>query len=216
MAMKIVGLTGGIASGKSTVARMFAALGATIRSADEDARAVLANGSPLLRAVLDAFPEAATPNGGLDRARLGARIFADPDARKHLEELLHPAIIARMNAAITQARAAGPGVLVYETPLLYEANLGRLFDTVVALVASEETRRERLQAREQAAGRAPLSSSALDDRLTAQLSSEEKARRADFVLRTDGSLAETEAQVRVFWREQIEGRLDEAGSIAVV
>jgi dephospho-CoA kinase len=87
---------------------------------------------------------------------------------------------------------------------------------VVALVASEETRRERLQAREQAAGRAPLSSSALDDRLTAQLSSEEKARRADFVLRTDGSLAETEAQVRVFWRERIEGGLDEAGNIAVV
>ncbi len=198
--MKIVGLTGGIASGKSTVARMFAALGAATRSADEDARAVLADDSFLLSAVIAAFPDAATESGGLDRARLGARIFADVDARARLEALLHPAIIARMRAAIAQARAAGPGVLVYETPLLYEANLKEMFDVIVALVASAETRRARLQERERAAGRAPLSSSALDERLSAQLSSEEKARRADFVLYTDGSLAETEAQVRALYR----------------
>lgn len=209
--MNIVGLTGGIASGKSTVARMFAALGAITCSADEDARAVLANISPLLGAVLAAFPEAVAQDGGLDRARLGARIFADPDARKRLEGLLHPAIITRMSAAIADARAAdGPGVLVYETPLLFEANLENLFDVVVAVLATPQAQRERLQARERAAGRAPLSASGLADRLTAQLSSEEKACRANYVLRTDGSLAETEAQVRALWQRLDRGHSSQA------
>ena len=209
--MKIIGLTGGIASGKSTVAQMFAALGAITRSADEDARAVLANDLSLLRAVLVAFPEAASENGGLDRARLGARIFADAPARRRLEALLHPAIIARMGTAITNARtAAEPGVLVYETPLLYEANLEPLFDEVVVVIATPEAQRARLQARARAAGRAPLSDSDLAGRLAAQLSSGEKARRADHVLRTDGSLAETEAQVRALWQRLDRGHSSQA------
>lgn len=215
--MKIVGLTGGIASGKSTVARMFAALGALTRSADEDARAVLADGSPLLSAVLAAFPETATASGGLDRAQLGVRIFADPDARKRLEGLLHPAIIARMSAAIADARAATePSLLVYETPLLFEANLESLFDVVVAVFAAPWAQHERLQAREVAAGRAPLSTSGLADRLAAQFSSEEKARRADHVFRTDVPLSETEAQVHAFWREHLMAGGNKPGNPAVV
>ena len=197
--MKIIGLTGGIASGKSTVSRMFRGRGAVTCSADEDARAVLTDGSPTLVNVLAAFPEARAADGTLDRAKLAERIFADPAARARLEALLHPAIIARMPEAIDAARSIGAGVLAYETPLLYEARLEPLFDAVIAVLATPELQRERLQARERAAGRDPLTEDELSARLGAQTPPEEKARRADFVVRTDGSLAETEAQVRDVW-----------------
>ncbi len=202
--MLIVGVTGGIAAGKSTVTRMLGALGAQTRSADADARTVLEEGSPTLAAVLDAFPEARTAEGGLDRARLAARIFADREARARLEAVMHPAIIGRMREAITAARTggaggAGPGVLVYETPLLYEAGLEPLFDAVIAVLATPALQSERLQARERAAGRDPLSPDEISARLLAQMPPEEKARRADFVVRTDVGLGETEAQVRHTW-----------------
>ncbi len=163
---------------------------------------MLADGSPTLAAVLDAFPQARAEDGGLDRARLAAHIFADAAARTKLEAIMHPAIIARMQKAIADARAdAGSGVLVYETPLLYEARLENLFDTVIAVLATPELQRERLQARERRGGRDPLSEEELSARLSAQMPSEEKARRADFVIHTTGSLAETEAQVQRVWEE---------------
>jgi dephospho-CoA kinase len=198
--VKIIGLTGGIASGKSTVAKMLAALGATVLSADEDARAVLAPDAPLLAAVFAAFPEVRRADGTLDRAALAARIFADPDAREHLESLTHPAIIARMRGAVAAARAdSRPGILVYETPLLYEADLESLFDAVVVVYCPPEVQAERLQAREAAAGRPPLTPEQIADRLAAQLSAEEKARRADYVVRSDVSVEETRAQVERLW-----------------
>ena len=197
--MIIVGVTGGIAGGKSAVTGMLGALGAQTRSADDDARIVLADGSPLLADVFAVFPEVRAADGSLDRARLAGRIFADPVSRAHLEAILHPAIIARMTEAITAGRGAGPGVLAYETPLLYEARLEPLFDRVIAVLATPALQRERLQARERAAGRDPLTEDELSARLGAQIPPEEKARRADFVIRTDGSLAETEAEVRRIW-----------------
>lgn len=197
--MQILGVTGGIASGKSTVTRMLADLGAETRSADLDARAALADGSPILSAVLSAFPSARAADGTLDRAALAARIFADPSARARLEAITHPAIIARMRAAITEARAAGPGVLAYETPLLYEADLEPLFDTIVAVLATPELQAARLQDREAQAGRPPLPPEQIAARLSAQIPPEEKARRAHHIIRTDGTLAETEAQVRRLW-----------------
>ena len=200
--MRVVGVTGGIASGKSTVTAMFGALGALTRSADADARAVLADGSPVLAEVLRAFPEARAESGGVDRAALAAHIFADARARKRLEAIMHPAIIGRMREAIAAARAADTaGVLVYETPLLFEAGLEDLFDVVVAVFAPADVQAERLQAREQRAGRPPLSDDEITRRLQAQLSSEEKARRTDYVIRTDVPLSDTEAQVRRVWTE---------------
>jgi dephospho-CoA kinase len=102
-----------------------------------------------------------------------------------------------MREAIAAARAApaAPGLLVYETPLLYEAGLEDLFDTVVTVLASADLQARRLQEREAAAGRPPLSDAQISERFRAQLSSEEKARRADHVIRTDGSLSDTRAQV---------------------
>ena len=197
--MHIVGITGSIASGKSVVTRMLGELGARTLSADVDARAALADGSPTLASVLAAFPEARSPGGALDRAGLAARIYQDTDARQKLEAITHPAIIARMRRAISDARLAGPGVLVYETPLLYEAGLEGLFDTIIAVQATPGQQQERLQARETAAGRPALTKRELTERLQAQFSTEEKARRAHFVVPTSGSLEETRHAVETIW-----------------
>jgi dephospho-CoA kinase len=198
--MKVVAVTGGIAGGKSTVIRMLGELGATIHSADEDARAVLAPGSPTLAAVLEAFPEARAADGTIDRAALGARIFGDAEARTRLNALMHPAIRVRMREAIDAARASTiPGVLAYEVPLLYEGGLETWFDWVIAVLASPAHQAQRLQAREAAAGRMPLTPEAIAERLSAQMPPEEKARRADFVVRTDVPLEETRAQAARVW-----------------
>jgi dephospho-CoA kinase len=198
--MRIIGLTGGIASGKSAVAAMFAARGAQVLSADEDARAVLAPDSPLLTAVFTAFPDTRRADNTLDRAALAARIFADPSDRERLEALTHPAIIARMQAAIAGARAAEtPGVLVYETPLLYEADLESLFDAVVVVYCPPDVQAARLQAREAAADRPPLTPEQIADRLAAQLSADEKARRADYIIRSDVPMEKTRAEVERLW-----------------
>jgi len=199
--MQIVAITGGIASGKSTVTEMFRALGATVYSADTDARAVLAPDSPILSDVFTLFPEVRLTDGSLDRAALAARIFGAPEARKRLEAITHPEIIARMQATIDAARKAGsPGVLVYEVPLLYERDLAPLFDAVIAVLASPAQQAERLQAREARGGRPLLSVQAIQDRLAAQIAPEEKARRADYVVHTGGSLSTTEAEVTSVWR----------------
>jgi dephospho-CoA kinase len=198
--VKVIGLTGGIASGKSTVAAMFAELGARVASADADARAVVEPGSPTLAAVFAAFPGARRDDGTLDRAALGARIFADPEARRTLESITHPAIFERMQTEVARARAEdGAGLLVYEVPLLYEKNREGMFDAVVAVLALTEAQAERLQEREARAGRPPLSADAVAERLAAQMPPAEKARRADYVVRTDVGLEETRAQVQAVW-----------------
>jgi dephospho-CoA kinase len=198
--MKIIGITGGIASGKSTVTRMFEALGGISLSADLDARAVLSEGSPALAEVFTLFPEVRRPDGSLDRAALAARIFSDPSDKKRLESITHPAIISRMRAAIDAARASQEeSILFYEVPLLYERDLADLFDAVIAVLATPSLQAERLQARERAAGRPALSESDITNRLAAQMSPDEKARLADHVIRTDSPLSQTEEQVRQVW-----------------
>lgn len=199
--MKILGITGGIACGKSFVTRLLAEWGARTASADEDARAVVLPGSPTLEAVFVAFPETRSATGALDRAVLAARIFNDADSRARLESILHPAIFVHMQTAIEQARGAGDAPLfAYEVPLLFEKDRASMFDATLAVVCSPERQAERLQERERSAGRPALSLEQIAARLSAQLPNEEKARRADFVVRTDGTLAETEAQLRSVWR----------------
>ena len=199
--MKIAGVTGGIASGKSAVTRMFQEAGAQTLSADEDARAVLADGSATLAGVFAAFPSVWRSDGSLDRAALAALIFADSSARARLGEIMHPAIRARLKQSIEDARRAGPGLLLYEVPLLFENHLEGLFDATVAVLATPEIQAERLQAREREAGRPPLSAQAIADRLAAQLSGEEKSRRADYIIRTDTTLEETRGEVlRIYHR----------------
>lgn len=189
--MQTWAITGGIACGKSTVSKLFAECGATLASADDDARAVLAEGEPTRAAVLEAF-------GTVERSELAAKIFGDPDARKRLNSLMHPAIRQRMRAAIESAKAnPTPGLLLYEVPLLYEGGLETWFEGVVAVVANPQTQRERLSAR-------GLSDEAATQRLNSQLDPDEKARRADFVVRTDTTLQETHEAVAVVYRQILE------------
>lgn len=197
--MKVIGLTGGIACGKSTVSRILAELGAQTASADEDARAVLLPGEPTLALVRAEFPNAFRSDSTLDRAALGAQIFADPAARARLEAIMHPAIFERMQATCQAARQAGPGVLVYEVPLLFEKQREGMFDAVVAVVAPPPVQAMRLQERERLAGRPELTAEAIAERLAAQLPTDEKARRADFVIRSEVSMDEMRADVARVW-----------------
>ncbi len=204
--MKVAGLTGGIASGKSTVARMFQERGAVIASADADARTVLLPPSPTLDAVLVAFPDVRETVPGqpdrVNRAALAARIFADKEARTRLNAIMHPAIRVLMRQKIELAHAnLEPGLLVYEVPLLFEGSLESWFDATITVLASPALQAERLQERERLAQRPVLTSEQIAERLQAQLSPEEKARRATFVIRTDTNLDETERQVQTVWEE---------------
>jgi dephospho-CoA kinase len=141
-----VGLTGGIASGKSTVSRLFAAHGVPIIDSDELARDLLAPASPLLGAVFARFgADLERPDGSLDRAQLRERAFADPAARRDLEQLLHPAIAAR--AALLAREARGP-YQIHVVPLLVEADLADRYDRVLVVDCPESLQLSRLLARD--------------------------------------------------------------------
>lgn len=191
--MHVWAITGGIACGKSTVSRLFAEQGAQIASADDDARAVLTDGSGTREAVLAAF-------GTLDRAALGKRVFEDPEARKTLNALMHPAIRRRMRATIDAARAEDRlGLLLYEVPLLYEGGLETWFDGVIAVQASHESQRSRLLAR-------GLSEIEAEQRLAAQLDPLEKVRRSQQVVSTDIPIEETRAAVAIAYSQILAGK----------
>lgn len=183
----LVGLTGGIASGKSTVAGAFRRLGITVIDADVVSRQVVEPGSPLLAALADRFGSAILdPDGRLDRARLRALVFSDADALAALNSLTHPVIRTRLLA--DAAAAAGPYVLL-EVPLLVEGGLAREVDRVLVVDCDEARQRERLVARD---GSGPEEVSAI---LKAQASRATRLAAADDVLENAGSLADLEAAV---------------------
>lgn len=179
--MRIVGLTGGIGSGKSTFAALLRARGVPVLDADALARAAVAPGSPALAEIVRAFgPDALGPDGALDRRRVAAIVFADPAARRRLEAITHPAVRRAMQAETARLAAAGHGLALYDVPLLYEVGLERDLDAVVVVWAPRDVQRARLVLRD---GMAPADA---DARLAAQLDVDEKARRADFVVDNSG------------------------------
>lgn len=193
--MLVLGITGGVATGKSTVTRMFADLGAPAISADTLARDLLSPGTPATRAVLAAFPDCAL--GGtaevIDRAALAHRVFGDPVARRQLEALTHPSIVAALRAQVAAWHdAAGPGPAVAEIPLLFESRLESLPDHIVVISCPEADQLARLrdrlgdetQARKVIATQWPLA---------------QKVARAQTVITTDVSLEETRRQVEALW-----------------
>ncbi len=182
-----VGLTGGIASGKTTVARMFAAHGVTVIDTDEIAREVVAPGSPTLKKVVAAFgPEVIGVGGALDRKRMREIVFSDPDRRQVLEAILHPAILEEMERR--SARAPGPyHVLV--VPLLIETDLVLRVDRVLVVDVTEETQLARLLARD--SGSEEQARAILD----AQVTPAERLVRAHDVISNEGSLESLAAQV---------------------
>jgi dephospho-CoA kinase len=175
----VIGIVGGVASGKSAVAAAFAAHGLTLVDADAIAREVAAEPAVLAGIAAALGPELVTP-GGLDRAAVAARVFREPAARARLEAILHPPIRARIDAALAAARAHGDSVLL-DVPLLLENGLVDRCDHVVFVATSPATRRARAAARGWPAGE-------LERREAAQTPLDVKRARAGFVVDNDGDL----------------------------
>jgi dephospho-CoA kinase len=191
-----VGLTGGIGSGKSAVARLLAEHGAVVVDADAIARAVVAPGTPGLAAVLAEFGAAVrAPDGSLDRPALARIVFSDSDALRRLNAIVHPLVGARRAQLVD---AAPPGaVLVDDVPLLAENGLAGGYDLVLVVTAPEQVRVERLRADRgmtQAQARA---------RMAAQATDAQRAEIADVLIANDGSPADLAARVDAVWRDRI-------------
>lgn len=189
-----IGLTGGIGSGKSEVARLLAARGAVVVDADALAREAVAPGTPGLAAVVEEFgPGVLAPDGSLDRAALGRTVFAHPDRREALERIVHP-YVARRSAEL-MAAAPPDAVVVYDVPLLVEKGLASGFDLVVVVVADAEKRVRRVST---ARGLPPAD---VRERIAAQATDEQRRAVADVVLDNDGDLAALERQVDALWAD---------------
>ncbi|MCA2978128.1 MAG: dephospho-CoA kinase [Myxococcaceae bacterium] len=187
--MRLVGLTGGIATGKSTVARRLAERGFPIVDADVVAREVVAPGQPALDDIARRFPGVVRADGTLDRKALGARIFADPAERAALNAITHPRIREAVLARSLALAEAGVPLAIYDSPLLIENRLHEGLDGVILVVAPAEVQRERLMARD------ALGAAEADARIAAQLPLAEKRRFATWVIDNAGPLTATLAQV---------------------
>jgi dephospho-CoA kinase len=187
-----VALTGGIATGKSYVAKRLVALGIPVIDADGLAHGVMAAGTEATAAILGRFGSTiAAADGSVDRAKLGPIVFADPSARRDLEQIVHPAVYRAITAAVKGFELSGDApIVVVDIPLLFETGHEQQFDRVIVTACRPETQIQRLVDR-------GLSEAAARQRLEAQLPTADKASRADFVIRTDGTFEETDQQIAV-------------------
>jgi len=185
-----VALTGGIATGKSHVLNELRQRGVPCLDADQLAHGVTAAGTVATQAIRERFgPDVIDAAGAVDRRKLGAIVFADEQARRDLEAIVHPGVRRAIAAGLRALELSErPALAVVDIPLLYEAGRASDFDRVVATVCSRDRQIARLIDR-------GMSESEAEQRLAAQLPADAKAERADFVIRTDGSFAETAAQV---------------------
>jgi dephospho-CoA kinase len=193
--MLLVGLTGGIGSGKSTVARMLEKRGAIVFDADVLARQAVAPGTPGFEKVVERFgPNVLAPGGGLDREALASIVFADPAARRDLEGIVHPEV-RRMFAEGCQEYRDSDRVVVFSAPLLVETGMHTAFDLLIVVSAPVATQIERLM-RDRA-----MPERAVQARIDAQLPLEAKAEVADVLVDNEGTLEDLEAQVDRLWRD---------------
>ena len=194
--MKLVGLTGGIASGKSTVARILKGLGAAIVDADALAREVVSPGQDGWHEIVATFGrEVLQTDQTLDRQRLRKLIFNNPEARKKLEAIIHPRVRALAEKRIREHGDAGYAIVVYEVPLLFEGGLQEWLRPVILVASDVNIQRQRLQQRDS------LDAEAAQKHINAQMSLVEKRRLADYVIENNGTLADLEAQVRAVLAE---------------
>lgn len=193
--MPLIALTGGIASGKSTIARRLTEHGAVVVDADALVREVQAPGSPVLSAIAAEFgPEMVRDDGALDRQALGAVVFADADARDRLNAIVHPAVHAESVRRFAEAFADDPGaVVVYDVPLLAEARRGGSWDRIVVAHAPAAVRARRLV---ELRG---MTRAEAEARIAAQASDQERLALADDVVDTGGTIEDTLAQVDALW-----------------
>jgi dephospho-CoA kinase len=189
--VKLIGLTGGIASGKSTVAAILRRLGAAIVNADELSREVVQPDKEGWKEIVNAFgAEVLRPDRTIDRQKLRKIIFSDPEARKKLEAIIHPRVRALAKERFQEHAAAGFEIVVYEVPLLFEGNLQDSLRPVVLVAADFATQKKRLEDRDH------LTELEAEKHIAAQMSLEEKRRLADFVIENDGSLDDLERRVQ--------------------
>ena len=191
-----VGLTGNIASGKSTVARVWSSLGAPLIDADLLARRAVEPGSPGLAAIVERWGRGVLDEqGALDRAALRAIVFADPAERTRLEAIVHPAVAALRDEEYRRLEVAGAKAVVADVPLLFEVGLENEFDLLVLVDAPEAVRRERI-VRDRG-----LTPEEADRMIAAHMPSAEKRQKADLVIDNDGSIAALEHRAREVWAE---------------
>ncbi|WP_168122049.1 dephospho-CoA kinase [Paenibacillus sp. HB172176] len=193
-----IGLTGGIASGKSTVARLLVELGAYLVDADEVAREVVLPGEPALAAVASRFGQAVLrEDGSLDRKKLGGIVFQDRAALQELEAILHPAIRQEMQKRMRAEDEQHPnGLVVADVPLLYETKQEKLYEGILVSYVPAYMQAERLMQRE------AMGHEEAERRVALQMDIEEKRKHADWVIDNSGSLEETRSQVLAFWKSQ--------------
>lgn len=190
-----IGLTGNIASGKSTVTKQLTELGATVIDADVLAREAVAPGSSGYDAVVDHFgPSVLLPTGAIDRAALRARVFKDARERDVLNGIVHPAVARLRQAQFAEATRRGVAVVVSDIPLLFEVGLEHTFDGVVLVDAPEPLRLERLM-HDRGLARADA-----DAMIAAQWPSQKKRARATWVIDNDGTREQLQARVAAWWQ----------------
>jgi dephospho-CoA kinase len=194
--LRLIGLTGGIGSGKSTVAGFLRELGATVIDADEATRAVQAPGSEGLRRIVEAFGrEILTPDGPLDRSRLAAIVFSDPEARHRLNEIVHPLVRQWMVDRQQEAARRGDALVVLDVPLLFETRGVQGLDAVVLVYAPEELQLKRLMEER------GMDEEAARARLAAQMPIEEKRRLASHVIINTGTLEDLRTETERIWTD---------------
>ena len=190
----VVGLTGGIGSGKSLAAQFFSQLGALVIDADQLARSAIERGSEGFDEVLLRFGDTVLKNGDIDRVALGQIVFENPQAKKDLEEIIHPRIRAEFEEAVA---SLNPGqIMVYEIPLLVETKAADRFDFVITVESDPEVRRQRLRAR-------GMFHSDIEKRMASQATEEERRAVADCVLTNDGTEDDLLRQVENIWESTI-------------
>lgn len=200
--MLFIGLTGGIASGKSTVARRLAEHGAVVIDADALSREALEPNSPLLKDVRATFGDDVFDGDVINRRALGDRVFSDATARETLEAMVHPYVRQRFDALMQKAVEENPDVvIVYDVPLLLERANEHPYDLIVTTVAGEKVQKQRLIEQR---GFSPESAQL---RIDAQASDVDRIERADVTIDTSGSLSTTMAEVDAFWAQAVAPRL---------
>jgi dephospho-CoA kinase len=188
--MLVVGLTGGIASGKTTVSQMFRDAGVPVICADELARGVVRPGSRALEEIARVFGDQVIgPDGELNRTALAQMVFQDPSRRKSLEAIIHPKVEDERNRHLSDLQREGYELAVVDVPLLYETGLDRSFDVIIVVYVPQQVQEERLEARNH------MTREAIRARVDAQMPIDEKKRRADYILDNSGTIEETRRQL---------------------
>ena len=194
--MKVIGLTGGIGSGKSTVSQFLAELGAVIINADKVGHEAFKPDTEIWREIVSAFGrQILTSNGDIDHKKLGEIVFGNPDSLARLNQIMHPRMYDMVKAQLEEYRRQGVGVVVLEAPLLLEAGWTPLVDEVWVTVAPKSTMLKRLQERTGMTEQESLA------RIRTQMSDEERVKHADVVINTDCSLDELKARVSSLWQK---------------